>query len=698
MNPVVAEAAVDRIGVTVGPGVGRAADGEIDRLLDEAGDVHDRAGPWPRQADGRLSRGGDPVERLGQTVAADLDEAVVAEDAVFAGAAENLVQSGAADEVVVPGVAVEYVVADLTVGEVVAVFAVDQVGAADVRCAGDAGRVVEQPVGVRDDSLRTARLRRARTRGVGADVRRRIVDEAQEAARRHQSEQVAVVAEDGVGVAGMVGECPRGGVRPRAEQVRGQTGAGPTEEDVATVGPLGRRRQAEQRGTAADDVVLPETAEDHVVAAAALDVVVAVACRFRRRRHQQRAIGQTSGTHRVGDRAVALDDIVPQFAEDLVVAGTAREDIVAGRARQRGIRVIEQRDLPVQRAGRVVLRREARVDRARGVVNRRRVRGDEARAERVEPPPHDGVVSGDDIVPGAAVDPIVAVLGTGHVAAAEQVVVAAAAQDGVVTLLAHDHIIARAGVDKVVVRVALQVGVLRQDRREVEHAAEVEGAWRQLEVGHDGHGQNGGVNPAVGTEHQVVPAAAGHDVVAGPAADDVAARAVRDAIGPVGAGLDGDQRAELERVGRERRARVVANGRGERAAVAEHEALPITRGDHVGPGPTEDDVVAGTRRDGVAATGVHLDRVRTAGGDRVDVACIVVGRHIVEIAVVAEYDVVAVRPARRLADVGGDGIVPETAQDDVPADAGADRVIAPDQRADRLDPAQRDVEVVERLG
>ncbi len=74
-------------------------------------------------------------------------------------------------------------------------------------------------------------------------------------------EDSAVVTEDHVGVAGVAG-------RPRAR---------PTVDHVAAVRPLGGRREAEQVGTAADDVILAEVAEDHVVAAVALDVVVAIA-------------------------------------------------------------------------------------------------------------------------------------------------------------------------------------------------------------------------------------------------------------------------------------------------------------------------------------------------------------------------------------------------------------------------------------
>jgi len=50
--------------------------------------------------------------------------------------------------------------------------------------------------------------------------------------------------------------------------------AGAAEDQVGAVGPLGRRVQREEIGAAADDVVLAEAAEDGIVTAATLDVVV----------------------------------------------------------------------------------------------------------------------------------------------------------------------------------------------------------------------------------------------------------------------------------------------------------------------------------------------------------------------------------------------------------------------------------------
>ena len=165
---------------------------------------------------------------------------------------------------------------------------------------------------------------------------------------------------------------------------------------------------------------------------------------------------------------------------------------------------------------------------------------------------------------------------------------------------------------------------------------------------------------------------------------------------------------------RERRGGVVADCRGQFAAVAEDETLPVARGDRVGARSTEDDVVAGARGDGVVTAGVDFDRVRgrervvdpgdaaaegqqAAGGNQVDVARIPVGRHVIDVTVVAEHDVVAVGHRGGFAGVGGDAVAPEAAEDDVPTDSGGDDVVAADERADRADLAQGDVEVVEWL-
>src|SRR5262249_13130494 len=165
------------------------------------------------------------------------------------------------------------------------------------------------------------------------------------------------------------------------------------------------------------------------------------------------------------------------------------------------------------------------------------------------------------------------------------------------------------GVDIVVVRVALQIGILGQDRHEVEGPAEVGGPWRQLEGRHDGDGRVEGVDLPVSAEDEVVARARGNDVVAGPAQDDIAAGAVGDAVGAVGARRDGDKGSDLEGVRGERGVGVVAGEGNELAAVAEDDALAVARSDRVGARPAEEDVVAGTGGDDVVAAGVDVYRV-----------------------------------------------------------------------------------------
>ena len=62
-----------------------------------------------------------------------------------------------------------------------------------------------------------------------------------------------------------------------ADIVAGHVDARAAEDHVGAIGTLGGAAQAEEVGAAADDVILPEITEDHVGAAAALDVIVAVA-------------------------------------------------------------------------------------------------------------------------------------------------------------------------------------------------------------------------------------------------------------------------------------------------------------------------------------------------------------------------------------------------------------------------------------
>src|SRR5262249_29328999 len=172
-----------------------------------------------------------------------------------------------------------------------------------------------------------------------------------------QAVDAAVIAYDHIGV---VGVSVRRGV---AGVVATDRSAGIAEDHVAAVGALRREGQAEEIGAAADDVVLAAIAEDGIVAAAALAVVIAVGGRLEGGLDKQRAVGLAVGGHRVGpgaigverDGGVALNDVVAQFAEDLVVAGAARHGVAAVGGRRRRVRVVEQRDRAVENAGGVRL-------------------------------------------------------------------------------------------------------------------------------------------------------------------------------------------------------------------------------------------------------------------------------------------------------------------------------------------------------
>ena len=204
----------------------------------------------------------------------------------------------------------------------------------------------------------------------------------------------------------------------------------------------------------------------------------------------------------------------------------------------------------------------------------------------------------------------------GHVAAADEVVVARAAVDRVVALLAEDDVVAGAGVDGsrcpgclegrlFWVRIAVKLSVPPRSRVQ----------RRQLQARHDGNGWIGSVDLTVGAEDQVVAPARGDVVVAGAAEDDIAARPSLIVSPPSPLDWMAHEVGELERVGREGSIGVVADERGEPPAVAEDDALAFPRVDRVGPGAAEDDVVARPGGDRVVTADVDVQR-----GDRVDVA------------------------------------------------------------------------------
>ena len=168
-----------------------------------------------------------PLSGSVDAVAAGEDAAVVAEDAVVAGAAGDPVVAPAADEVVVAGVAEDHVVAAAGVDGVVAATRrgsrrrprrrpsapTSQRSVSGNRSAGvgSARRVVEQ----RD----RARQQPHRVAGVGVVGVRQVRGAEHAPLRAHQPQDVAVVADDRVGVGAVAGRLRRCG-RLRARRRR----------------------------------------------------------------------------------------------------------------------------------------------------------------------------------------------------------------------------------------------------------------------------------------------------------------------------------------------------------------------------------------------------------------------------------------------------------------------------------------------
>ena len=124
-----------------------------------------------------------------------------------------------------------------------------------------------------------------------------------------------------------------------------------------------------------------------------------------------------AGDDEAVDGPVALDDVVAELAPDLVGAGAARDVVVAPQLRPRRldrVAVVEQRDAVLADAGRVVLHRRQRraahvgaavvAGRDARAVDRRPGQLLEARIVEVGAVAAFGVVAGDRVVAGAAVD------------------------------------------------------------------------------------------------------------------------------------------------------------------------------------------------------------------------------------------------------------------------------------------------------
>ncbi len=210
MEEVAAQSAIDdvirrrqhRIEVGIGIELERR---QVDRLLECAADIDDGPGIGTRRDDHPVEigrgKGVDAEEVLaeGARIAAGEDASVVAEHAVDAAAAGDPVMADSTDQIVVLTLAEHDVVAAHAVERIVARLAVDFVARAVVQGGGSrvhiraAGRVVEKLDGARYDMSRGAVI---------------VVIEGQEGALAHpvgadQSVDVAVVAEDGIGVVGV---------------------------------------------------------------------------------------------------------------------------------------------------------------------------------------------------------------------------------------------------------------------------------------------------------------------------------------------------------------------------------------------------------------------------------------------------------------------------------------------------------------
>ena len=334
---------------------------QVHRLLKLAGNIDVGLLDAARRADEGLYRGnGYPVERVGSTVAAGIDAAIVTNDAILPGAAGDPVVAIAADNVVVLAIAEDDVAALHAVDKVVAGFAVYLVGRADIagrRCTDiDAARcVVEQVGNAHDDAHAAAILETAALVVAKLQEAVRVGVLARRAIGTYDAIDVAVVADYHVRVARMSCRCRGDDMRGRilgriSYIVARDVGPGPAEDQIRPIRAPVWRVETEQVGTAAQDVVLAEVAEDDIIAAVAFDVVVAIAGGFDRCAHQQVAGRIAAGTYRrYIDRAIALDDIVAQLAEDLIVVGTTGNVIVAEVAQARSLcRQIMVQDLNVK--------------------------------------------------------------------------------------------------------------------------------------------------------------------------------------------------------------------------------------------------------------------------------------------------------------------------------------------------------------
>ena len=439
-------------------------------------------------------------------------------------------------------------------------------------------------------------------------------------------------------------------------------------DDVRAVLALRGRREAEQVGAAADDVVLAEVAEDDVIAGVALDVVIAVGHRVERRTDDaevRRRGDAEARRHETSDRAIALDRVVATLAEDLVVVRATGDVIVPEAVRRRRRVYVEQGDAvvgPDRRAGWIGLprRRDERGARRRRVVERRARELAEARVRHVaqrRAAIERDVVAEDQVFVVAAVDAVrrsaagedvLAAVAVHRVDAADRVrgrrgrahdpgdkrerrVVA---ERGVVARVAVHEVGAEAAKQDVVVRVAVQ-RVIRADG--VAHRAD--GADVRI------RGRQDAVLPRL--IHDAV--VAEQDVVAVVAAQRVAARREVVEVLVARGGDVVDEQQDLRRQAQAPREVEVE------AVIAVDVVVPTLTVDGVVARATRE-VVAGLAADDrvVPAAAVDRDRARVCG--RVDDV------------VAVHPDRVAVRVAGRRQAAGGrvveEAVLARVAEDD----------------------------------
>ena len=237
------------------------------------------------------------------------------------------------------------------------------------------------------------------------------------------------------------------------------------EDDITAVRPMIGCCGAKQLGTAADEIVLSEVAEDNVVAAAAFDIVVTVSantCIVVGRHVVQSNIKQHVAGQRQGC-SVALNRIIAKLPKDRVVFTSPGNDVTAVELRTRGRCVIKQRHRPLIHGAWIGLwsHRNAALtidaqqfwsnDRSPSCIRCARL------------PMNPGVVASDVVMTFTAIDQVLIVIAIGHVMAADDVVITRFAVDAIASLTADDDVFTGSCQNEIV---SAEVRCLSCDRRE----------------------------------------------------------------------------------------------------------------------------------------------------------------------------------------------------------------------------------------